>query len=124
MREKDLRQLYECEFPIMERLITEKDVFQKRLEQKPIMVVTQGATKEQKDEVSETFWRTGVYRPMGYDEIDEFGFNVIVTHCIRKRYGANAFGNHYDTISKGDMFNIPMNEWKRRYDDWVTKINK
>ena len=92
MREKDLQKLYECEFPPMKRLITEKEIFQKRLENKPIFVVTVNATKEQKDDMVETFWRTGVYRPMGYHEIDEFGFNAIVTYHINKRWSAKVYG--------------------------------
>ena len=110
----------------MKRLITEKEIFQKRLENKPIFVVTVNATKEQKDDMVETFWRTGVYRPMGYHEIDEFGFNAIVTYHINKRWSAKVYGglNNYEQTRKGHMFRIHPDEWKRRYDDWVTKINK
>lgn len=126
MREKDLQKLYECEFPIMERLITEKQIFQKRLEDKPIFIVTSNASKEQKDDMTETFWRTGVYRPMGLDEIDEFGYNSIVTYTIHNRWASKVYGglNNYEKTRVGQMFNIPMDDWKKRYHDWVTKINK
>lgn len=123
MREKDYRKLYECEFPIMERVITEKEIFQKRLENKPIMVRTQIATKEQRDEMYETFWRTGVYRPLGMHEQSD-GFNGIVTHHINDHYGKTGSLRDWQQTRKGHMFKILDKEWQRRYADWCLKINK
>jgi hypothetical protein len=123
MREKDYRKLYECEFSIMERVITEKEIFQKRLDGKPIMVRTQRSTREQYIEMFETFWRTGVIRPLGMHEQSD-GFNAIVTHTWVNHYGTNGTLNDWEKHSKGKMLRIPDKEWQRRYADWCLKINK
>lgn len=127
MHEKDYRKLYECEFPPMERLITEKDIFKARMYDKPIMVHTTHATKEQREEMLDTLWRTGVYRPRSLDdwEADMHMMNAVVTHCVRERYFVpGRGGNTYHTKRAGDTFRISYDEWKKRYDDWVTRINK
>ena len=104
----------------MERLVTEKYIFDRRLHDKPIMIVESNSTKEQRDECKETLWRTGIYRPMLEDES---GRNAVVTHCVRFRTYFR-LENRYNTQREGDMFRIPDNEWQRRYADWCLKINK
>ena len=124
MREKDYRKLYECEFPIMKRLLTEKDVFQARLYNRPIMLYTSNATQEQKADCMETLWRTGVYRPLGLHELSKYSCNATTTHHVNEK--CKSTGNLHDwlQIKKGAMFLIPEKEWKKRYDDWFLKINK
>jgi hypothetical protein len=127
MREKDYRKLHECEFPIMERLITEKEIFQKRLENKPIMVYTSSATKEQKDDMIETFWRTGVYRPMSLEDWENnmHGMNAVVTHHVNDKCSNYATSYHnWKQTRVGTKFRISYDEWVRRYEDWCLKINK
>jgi len=126
MREKELRKLYECEFPIMKRLITEKQIFQKRLEQKPIQVNTVNTTKEQQDDMYETFWRTGVYRPMSLEDWENnmHGMNAVVTHHINHKCSSFGTLNDWHQKHAGQKFRISYNEWKRRYEDWCLKINK
>lgn len=126
MHEKDYRKLYECEFPTMKRLVTEKYIFQRRLENKPIMVYTSSATKEQKDDMIETFWRTGVYRPMSLEEWEEniHRMNAVVTHHINNKMSSYGTPNDWHQTRKNEKFRISYNDWKRRYEDWCLKINK